>query len=198
MITPIVQVKARPLGAGDTGVTATSAAAAIPAGCPGSTQAGPPSVDCSKIPLGCPGSTQQGPVAATPTNCSPVTSTSGTPAATTSGLTDCGTNASANADTKLGVDCIPNTADKAFIGVDTNSTLIDRYLNPLIKLLSVLVAVAVTFGVIYGGIQYSMSAGDPQKAASGRKHIRDAVIALVAYALALAFLNFLIPGGILV
>ena len=187
-----------------------SALAVIPAGCPGSPLAGPPAIDCSKIPLGCPGTTKQGPVATTPTNC-PYAAPSTTTAPTTTKLTDCGTNYKPD---PSGTYCVANTIDPATcsllttaqqiashcpnagIVTDTNSALIDKYLNPLIKLLTVLVGIAVTFGVIYGGIQYSMSAGDPQKAASGRKHVRDSVIALVAYALALSLLNFLIPGGI--
>ncbi len=80
----------------------------------------------------------------------------------------------------------------------TNVPLITKYLNPFIKLLTVIVGLAVTFGIIYGGIEYSMSAGDPQKAQKGRKHIQNAALALVTYALIIAFLNFLIPGGVAV
>lgn len=116
-----------------------------------------------------------------------------TPAAT--GSLDCnGTNLKPGT-TTTDPNCVPPAP---VITTSTGSALITSYLNPFIKLLTVLVGVAVTVGVIYGGIQYSMSAGDPQKAASGRKHVRDAVIALVAYALVLSLLNFLIPGGILV
>lgn len=98
---------------------------------------------------------------------------------------------------KSSADCIAYKADPA-ITTATDSTLITKYLNPFIKLLSVLVGLAVTFGIIYGGIEYTMSAGDPQKAQKGRKHILDAVIALISYSLIFAFLNFLIPGGIAV
>jgi len=135
--------------------------------------------------------------AASAVNCpseltTPTRITLATVAAATPALTGCGTTAAPTP----GVNCVANTPDSN-IGINTaNNTLIDTYLNPLIKLLSVLVGVAVTFGVIYGGIEYSMSAGDPQKASNGRKHIRNAVLALVAYALTLGFLNFIIPGGI--
>lgn len=75
--------------------------------------------------------------------------------------------------------------------------LVKNYVNPFIKLLTALVGIAVVIGIIYGGIEYAMSAGDPQKAAVGKNRIRNAIIGLVAYVLTLAFLNFIIPGGIL-
>lgn len=78
----------------------------------------------------------------------------------------------------------------------TEPDLVKAYINPLIKLLSVLVGITVVIGVIYGGIEYSTWDGDPKKVANGKRHIRNAAIALVAYVLALALLNFLIPGGV--
>lgn len=88
--------------------------------------------------------------------------------------------------------CCPTSAAN-----DGNSCLFAKYINPLIALLSVCVGLAVVGAIIYGGIEYIMSAGDPQKAASGKKHIVNALIALVAYALLYAFLQFMVPGGIL-
>ncbi|CAN5123735.1 hypothetical protein BH09PAT3_BH09PAT3_3260 [soil metagenome] len=78
-----------------------------------------------------------------------------------------------------------------------NCDIITNYINPLITLLSVLVGLAVTIGIILGAIQVITSAGDPQKNANGKNHIRNAVIALVAYIILYAFLQFIIPGGIL-
>jgi hypothetical protein len=75
--------------------------------------------------------------------------------------------------------------------------LFTKYINPLIQVVSALVGVAVIAGIIWGGIEYITSAGDPQRAASGRKHIVNALIALVAYGLLYAFLQFMVPGGIL-
>lgn len=80
---------------------------------------------------------------------------------------------------------------------DATGCLFTKYINPLINLFSVLVGVAVVVGVIWGGIEYVTSAGDPQKAASGRKHIINALLALVAYGLLYAFLQFMVPGGVL-
>ena len=75
--------------------------------------------------------------------------------------------------------------------------LIANYINPIILLLSALVAMAVVIGIVVGAIQIMASTGDPQKHAKGKKHIQDALIGLVGYVLLFAFLQFLIPGGVL-
>lgn len=75
-------------------------------------------------------------------------------------------------------------------------TFIDGYINPFIKLLSALVGIVAIIFIIFGAIQVSTSAGDPQKSANGKNHIRNALIGLVAYVVLFAFLNWLIPGGI--
>jgi hypothetical protein len=76
--------------------------------------------------------------------------------------------------------------------------VVSRYLNPLINALGILAGVAVTIGIATGGIQYAMSGGDPQKAAAGKKHIKMAVVAMIGFLLMYAFLDFLIPGGVLI
>jgi hypothetical protein len=79
---------------------------------------------------------------------------------------------------------------------ENNCDIIDNYVNPAIRLLSVLVGIAAVIGIIIGAIQISTSAGDPQKAARGKEHIRNALIAVVAYVILFVFLNWIIPGGI--
>jgi hypothetical protein len=81
--------------------------------------------------------------------------------------------------------------------IDEQCGLIDKYLNPFIKFLAAVVGVVVTAGIITGGIQYSTSAGDPQKAAKAKDHIMKSVAALVAFAFLWAFLEWLVPGGFL-
>jgi len=73
--------------------------------------------------------------------------------------------------------------------------LFSKYLNPVINLLSAVVGLVVVIGIIFGAIQVSSSAGDPQKAASGKGHIRNALLGLLAYILLYSFLQFIIPGG---
>lgn len=74
--------------------------------------------------------------------------------------------------------------------------LVDLYLNPIINILSGIVGVVVAGSIILGGIQYSASDGDPQKAAKAKSRITNALFALIAYLFIWAFLQFLVPGGV--
>jgi len=74
--------------------------------------------------------------------------------------------------------------------------LIDKYVNPAIKILSAMVGIAVVIAIIVGGIQYSSAGGDPGKVAAAKSQIAKAIGALVMYIFLYAFLNFIIPGGV--
>src|SRR5690606_28092694 len=91
----------------------------------------------------------------------------------------------------------PAAADNATCQSDTNcQNIFDKYLTPFVRFLSAAVGIVVVAAVIFGGIQFSTSGGDPQKVANAKKHVANAIIALLAYILLFAFLNFIIPGGL--
>ncbi|MDL2341583.1 MAG: hypothetical protein QFB87_00705 [Patescibacteria group bacterium] len=99
--------------------------------------------------------------------------------------------------------CVTDTPDPAITqakkckpGSTDKCDFIASYVNPFIKLLSAAVGIAVVVGILIGGVEYISSGGDPQKAASGRKHIVNAVIGLVVYIFLFGLINFIIPGGI--
>jgi hypothetical protein len=89
----------------------------------------------------------------------------------------------------------PDAAAKTCSGNDC-SGLISKYINPFIKLLSGLVGILVTMGFATGGVQIASAGGDPSKVVAGRKRITNAIIALLAYLFLFAFLQWLLPGGI--
>lgn len=74
--------------------------------------------------------------------------------------------------------------------------LIDKYVTPLVKTLAALVGVAVTISIVFAGIQYTTSADDPQKVSAAKQRIFNSLVALIAYFLLFAFLNWIIPGGL--
>lgn len=74
--------------------------------------------------------------------------------------------------------------------------LVGRYINPAIKLLTILVGVVAVISIIFGGIQYSTSGGDPSKVAAAKGRLMKTIIALISYAFLYAFLQFLVPGGL--
>lgn len=96
--------------------------------------------------------------------------------------------------------CVPVTPDPAATSGNcataTKCDLVEKYINPLINFLAALVGVLVTIGIVWGGIEYSSSNGDPQKVAIARNRIKNSIIALVTFFFLWSMLNFLIPGGL--
>jgi hypothetical protein len=87
--------------------------------------------------------------------------------------------------------------DPAINGCDNdNCDFVGRYINPAINMLSGAFGIIVVISLILGGIQYTTSAGDPQKVAQAKKRIINTVVALVAFFFLFGFLQFLIPGGL--
>ena len=89
----------------------------------------------------------------------------------------------------------PDSAAKACNGGDC-SGLIKNYVNPFIKLLTWVVGIAVVISIIVGGIQFASAGGDPGKVVAARKRITNSIVGLLAYLFMFAFLQWLLPGGI--
>lgn len=78
-------------------------------------------------------------------------------------------------------------------------------LNPVLDMLFALlrfvsagVGLIVIGSIIWAGIQYSTSRGNPQSTEASIKRVTNAVIALLIYIFSFAILNFLVPGGLFV
>lgn len=82
------------------------------------------------------------------------------------------------------------TCDKGFCD------LINKYIKPTINIVSVIFGLIVAGSIIVGGIAFSASEGDPQKAAAAKTRITNSILALVAYMFFYTFLQFIIPGGV--
>lgn len=74
--------------------------------------------------------------------------------------------------------------------------LISKYVNPFIRLFSLVFGIIAAGSIIMGGIQYSASGGDPQKVSEAKKRITNTLIAVTAYLFLFGFLQFLVPGGV--
>lgn len=66
-----------------------------------------------------------------------------------------------------------------------------------INTLSALVALTVVIVIIVAGIRYSAAGDDPQKVAQAKARIMNAIIALVVFIFMYAFLQWVVPGGVL-
>jgi len=65
-----------------------------------------------------------------------------------------------------------------------------------INILSAVVGVVVVAVIVFAGIEYSSSGGDPGRTAAAKGRIINAIIALVAYMFLYIILQWLIPGGL--
>lgn len=79
---------------------------------------------------------------------------------------------------------------------DDKCDLVRKYINPIIAFLTAVVGLAVVGAIIFGGIRYAASEGDPQKAAAAKAQIRGAIIALVCFMFLYAAINWLVPGDV--
>jgi hypothetical protein len=59
------------------------------------------------------------------------------------------------------------------------------------------VGVLAVISVVVAGIQYSSSADDPATVTKAKQRIFNTVVGLIAYIFLFAFINYLVPGGIL-
>jgi hypothetical protein len=65
-----------------------------------------------------------------------------------------------------------------------------------INILAAIVGVGAVIMIIYGGIRYITSNGNPQSVADAKKTITNVMIGLISFFFLWAFLEWLIPGGI--
>lgn len=80
-------------------------------------------------------------------------------------------------------------------GPDCNR-FINDYINPAIKVLTALVGIVAVLSIVIAGIQYASSADDPGTVTKAKQRIFNVAIGLVTYIFLLAFLNYLVPGGL--
>lgn len=67
----------------------------------------------------------------------------------------------------------------------------------IINILSAMVGVVIVAMLIVGGIQYSSAGDDPKKITAAKSRISNAILAFVVFIFMFAFLNWVVPGGVL-
>ena len=114
-------------------------------------------------------------------------SSGGTPTTTTTAPNRC-----AGVDTSI-ISCAEPDPNKT----DIDGTGLWSLLIMALNILTAGVGVAAVGGIVYGGILYSTSQGKPEQRKKSITTIFNVIVGLVLFALMSAFLNYLIPGGIL-
>lgn len=92
-----------------------------------------------------------------------------------------------------GDDCLQEGGNSG----NLEDNIIFKYLGALIRFLSIGVGLVVVLMIIIAGIQYIVSAGNPQGIEAAKNRLTNALIALLLYIFMAAVLNFLVPGGFL-
>jgi hypothetical protein len=70
------------------------------------------------------------------------------------------------------------------------------YIVTFTNALSVMVGLVIVIMIAVGGVQYTMSGDDPNAVSAAKERIKNAIYALIFYIFAVAFLQWLIPGGV--
>lgn len=91
--------------------------------------------------------------------------------------------------------CDNTTTTEALKNCVHNNQIV-KDLQVIINALSIGVAVIVVGMIILAGIQYMIAGDSPEAVAKAKDRIQNALIALLAFMLTFAFLQWLIPGGI--
>jgi hypothetical protein len=77
------------------------------------------------------------------------------------------------------------------------SNIIQNYINPIILFLGGGVGLIIIIMIVIGSIQFITSGGDPNHVAEAKKRISNAILALIVWLLVYAFLEWIVPGGLL-
>lgn len=93
--------------------------------------------------------------------------------------------------------CSIDNPNQAELNNCLNGNPIVNDLRIVINFLSAGVGVIVTGSIIYAGIQYTIAGNDSNAVGAAKKRIQDSIIALVTFFFIWAFLQWLIPGGLL-
>lgn len=107
------------------------------------------------------------------------------------------------------VPCLPSDRSSNFNGTcdededagndtdDPAQCLINKYVQPTINVLAAMVGITVTISIIVAGIQYATSADNSQKVSAAKQRMVTSIFVLVGFGFFYAFLNYVIPGGLL-
>ena len=71
------------------------------------------------------------------------------------------------------------------------------YLKAIVNTIAGIIGIVAVGSLVFAGIQYITSSGDPQGLAAARSRISHVIIALIMFIFLYAFANFLVPGGLL-
>lgn len=94
-------------------------------------------------------------------------------------------------------ECKPDPNNPASELSAQNCSII-AYLVVFINTLSAIAGVVIVLMIVYSGILYAGAKDNPQVITRAKERIRDALIALVALIFMFSFLQWVVPGGVII
>lgn len=91
----------------------------------------------------------------------------------------------------------PSATTEQYTDADINGNPIILWIQFFINWLSVFIVIGSVIAIAAAGVQYSAAAGDSGKIAEAKKRITNVLMALLAYFFLFAFIQWLVPGGII-
>lgn len=91
----------------------------------------------------------------------------------------------------------PAPTTEPYMGNDINQNPIILWIQFFINWISVFIVIGSVIALAAAGVQYSAAAGDSGKIAEAKKRITNVLMALLAYFFLFAFIQWLVPGGII-
>lgn len=95
-------------------------------------------------------------------------------------------------DCKNDYSCTPGDGEKC---LENNPIIV--WLNFFINVFAAVIGVGAVAMLIFAGVQYTTSADKPDQVEAAKKKIGAVVLGLAAFIFLYAFLNWLIPGGVI-
>ncbi|MBP9820804.1 hypothetical protein KBC85_01540 [Candidatus Saccharibacteria bacterium] len=91
----------------------------------------------------------------------------------------------------------PSATTEQYTDADINGNPIILWIQFFINWISVFIVIGSVIAIAAAGVQYSAAAGDSGKIAEAKKRITNVLMALLAYFFLFAFIQWLVPGGII-
>lgn len=83
------------------------------------------------------------------------------------------------------------------LGCSGQGNPITDMLGGVIQYVGAFAGIVAAGAIVWAGIQYAASQGDPQKVSSAKNRLLNAIIGLVFYVFLYAIIEFLVPGGLI-
>jgi hypothetical protein len=117
--------------------------------------------------------------------------------ALTSAASPCQTPNATQAQLKTAKCCDTNNPNSTTLNNCIRGNGIFKDVSAIIDVLAAGVGIVVTGSIIWGGVQYTIAGNNANTVSAAKKRILDSLVALFIFFFMFAFLEWIVPGGII-